>query len=91
MQSSIVVRIKEILDQYPEGSTVIKELLQNSDDAGCIQGNLMLIDVNNWWLILGFICRSYGVCFVSGQEKSRHRKFSVCSPLSHFNKDILFN
>ena len=30
----LTVRIREILRNYPEGSSIIKELLQNADDAG---------------------------------------------------------
>lgn len=27
-------RIREVLANYPEGTTILKELLQNADDAG---------------------------------------------------------
>ncbi|RUS12630.1 hypothetical protein BC937DRAFT_87375, partial [Endogone sp. FLAS-F59071] len=32
-QVSLTVRIKEILTEYPDGSQVLREILQNSDDA----------------------------------------------------------
>jgi sacsin len=30
----LTVRIREILRNYPEGSSILKELIQNADDAG---------------------------------------------------------
>ena len=34
MSTSILNEIKGILDQYPDGYTILNELLQNADDAG---------------------------------------------------------
>ncbi|OAY69871.1 Sacsin [Ananas comosus] len=31
-------RIREVLVNYPEGTTVLKELIQNADDAGATRG-----------------------------------------------------
>ncbi|MCO5547277.1 hypothetical protein L7F22_000724 [Adiantum nelumboides] len=35
-------RIREILSNYPEGTTVLKELIQNADDAGATQVSFCL-------------------------------------------------
>jgi hypothetical protein len=33
-EESLVVRLKGILNEYPPGVSIFKELLQNADDAG---------------------------------------------------------
>jgi len=33
-QVDLTARIREILRNYPEGSSIFKELIQNADDAG---------------------------------------------------------
>ena len=44
MSTSILNEIKGILQQYPEGDTVLNELLQNADDAGATVVRLVLED-----------------------------------------------
>jgi sacsin len=34
VQVTLTSRIKEILVNYPEGTSILKELVQNADDAG---------------------------------------------------------
>lgn len=38
----LCTRIRDILEAYPDGSTVLKELLQNADDAGATTFKLLL-------------------------------------------------
>ena len=38
----LTVRIREILRNYPEGSSILKELIQNADDAGASEINFCL-------------------------------------------------
>lgn len=41
-KSDLCVRIKEICRNYPEGTSIIKELVQNADDAGARDFKLCL-------------------------------------------------
>lgn len=38
----LTVRIREILRNYPEGTSILKELVQNADDAGAREVRLCL-------------------------------------------------
>lgn len=38
----LTVRIREILRNYPEGTSILKELIQNADDAGAREVRLCL-------------------------------------------------
>lgn len=38
----LTVRIREILRNYPEGTSILKELVQNADDAGAREIRLCL-------------------------------------------------
>ncbi|KAG6574311.1 uncharacterized protein IUM83_07146 [Phytophthora cinnamomi] len=38
----LTVRIREILRNYPEGTSIFKEMVQNADDAGATEVNLCL-------------------------------------------------
>lgn len=42
----LTVRIREILHNYPEGTSILKELVQNADDAGAREVRLCL-DLRN--------------------------------------------
>lgn len=44
-------RIKGVLRGYPEGTAVLKELLQNADDAGCVHALMIIYDVFFFHLI----------------------------------------
>ena len=41
-KADLCVRIREILRNYPEGSSILKELIQNADDAGAAQLTFVL-------------------------------------------------
>ena len=41
-QVDLTQRIRDILRDYPEGTAILKELLQNADDAGASQFALVL-------------------------------------------------
>ena len=41
-KADLCVRIREILRNYPEGSSILKELIQNADDAGATTVRIML-------------------------------------------------
>uniref|UniRef100_K3WEQ3 Sacsin/Nov domain-containing protein n=1 Tax=Globisporangium ultimum (strain ATCC 200006 / CBS 805.95 / DAOM BR144) TaxID=431595 RepID=K3WEQ3_GLOUD len=38
----LTVRIREILRNYPEGTSIFKEMVQNADDAGATEVNFCL-------------------------------------------------
>ena len=41
-KADLCVRIREILRNYPEGSSILKELIQNADDAGATEVSFVL-------------------------------------------------
>ena len=41
-KADLCVRIREILRNYPEGSSILKELIQNADDAGATEISFVL-------------------------------------------------
>ena len=71
---TIILRIKNILEDYKDGITIIKELIQNADDAEATQINICYDarthEVNKKCLLFPNMLKSYGPALIVHNNKT---------------------